>query len=51
MPAASVERPHDERPLIAEANRLVDRDPGYRVERIGGRILVSPPQHGPTPEF
>jgi len=43
MFAASVERPHDDRPLIAEANRLMDRLPGYRVEIIGGLIIVSPP--------
>ena len=47
MSAASVERPHDERPLIAEANRLMDRLPGYRVEIIAGRILASPPPDGP----
>lgn len=47
MSAASVERPHDERPLIAEANRLMDRLPGYRVEIIGGQILVTPPPDGP----
>ncbi|WP_405931235.1 Uma2 family endonuclease [Streptomyces sp. NBC_00827] len=43
MSAASVERPHGDRPLIAEANRLMDRNPGYRVEIIGGLIIVSPP--------
>lgn len=43
MSAASVERPHGDRPLIAEANRLMDRNPGNRVEIIGGQILVSPP--------
>ncbi|MEV7343251.1 Uma2 family endonuclease [Streptomyces sp. NPDC093544] len=43
MSAASVERPHGDRPLIAEANRLMDRNPGYRVEIIGGTIIVSPP--------
>ncbi|MER7489759.1 Uma2 family endonuclease [Streptomyces sp. NPDC126497] len=47
MSAASVERPHDERPLIAEANRVMDRLPGYRVEIIGGQILVTPPPDGP----
>ncbi|MFI1418399.1 Uma2 family endonuclease [Streptomyces sp. NPDC020731] len=47
MSAASVERPHDERPLIAEANRLMDRLPGYRVEIIGGQLLVTPPPDGP----
>ncbi|WP_405772621.1 Uma2 family endonuclease [Streptomyces sp. NBC_01538] len=43
MSAASVERHHGDRPLIAEANRLMERNPGYRVEIIGGLILVSPP--------
>ncbi|WP_330338208.1 Uma2 family endonuclease [Streptomyces sp. NBC_00557] len=47
MSAAAVERPHGERPLIAEANRLMERNPGYRVEIIGGQILVSPPPDGP----
>lgn len=44
MSAASVERPHGDRPLIAEANRLMERLPGYRVEIIGGQILVAPPR-------
>ncbi|MEV0217925.1 Uma2 family endonuclease [Streptomyces sp. NPDC050704] len=43
MSAASVERPYGDRPLIAEANRIMDRLPGYRVEIIGGMIIVSPP--------
>ncbi|GGX67534.1 Uma2 family endonuclease [Streptomyces minutiscleroticus] len=47
MSAASVERPPGERPLIAEANRLMDRLPGYRVEIIEDQILVSPPPDGP----
>ncbi|MEV5549029.1 Uma2 family endonuclease [Streptomyces sp. NPDC052309] len=47
MSAASVERPYGERPLIAEANLLMDRLPGYRVEIIGGQLLVSPPPDGP----
>ncbi|MBT3151685.1 Uma2 family endonuclease [Streptomyces sp. CHD11] len=47
MSAASVERPHGERPLTAEANRLMDRNPGYRVEIIGGQLLVTPPPDGP----
>ncbi|MEE1758979.1 MULTISPECIES: Uma2 family endonuclease [unclassified Streptomyces] len=47
MSAALVERPHGEHPLIAEANRLIERLPGYRVEIIGGQILVSPPPDGP----
>jgi Uma2 family endonuclease len=47
MSAASVERPHGERPLIAEANRLMDRNPGYRAEIIGGQLLVTPPPDVP----
>ncbi|MFJ9703754.1 Uma2 family endonuclease [Streptomyces sp. NPDC101234] len=47
MSAASVERPHEDRPLIAEANRLMDRNPGHRVEIIGGKIVVAPPPDGP----
>ncbi|QIY64226.1 Uma2 family endonuclease [Streptomyces sp. RPA4-2] len=43
MSAASVERPHGDRPLTAEANRLMDRNPGYRVEILGGSIIVTPP--------
>jgi Uma2 family endonuclease len=43
MSAASVERPHGDRPQIAEANRIMDRLPGYRVEIIGGLLIVSPP--------
>ncbi|UUU31368.1 Uma2 family endonuclease [Streptomyces sp. CA-210063] len=43
MSAASVERPHGDRPLIAEANQIMDRLPGYRVEIIGGTIVVTPP--------
>ncbi|WP_369233720.1 Uma2 family endonuclease [Streptomyces sp. R21] len=50
MSPAPVERPHDDRPLTAEANRLMDRNPGYRVEIIGGQILVSPPPDGPHAE-
>jgi hypothetical protein len=46
MSAAAVERPHEDRPLIAEANRLMDRNPGYRVEIIGGSITVTPPANG-----
>ncbi|MGW0758878.1 Uma2 family endonuclease [Streptomyces sp. NPDC002814] len=47
MSAASIERPHEHRPLITEANRLMDRNPGYRVEIIGGQILATPPPDGP----
>ncbi|MFF9895611.1 Uma2 family endonuclease [Streptomyces longispororuber] len=42
MSAASVEQPHDDRSLTAEANRLRDRNPGYRVEIIGGQLVVTP---------
>ncbi|MEV0177950.1 Uma2 family endonuclease [Streptomyces sp. NPDC050625] len=47
MSAASVERPHGDRPQIAEANRLMERNPGYRVEIIRGNLIVSPPPDGP----
>lgn len=47
MSAAAVEQPHGESALIAEANRLMERNPGYRVEIIGGQLLVSPPPDGP----
>lgn len=50
MSAASIERPHEHRPLITEANRLMDRNPGYRVEIIAGQILVSPRPDGPHAE-
>ncbi|MEU3842441.1 Uma2 family endonuclease [Streptomyces sp. NPDC028635] len=50
MSAASVERPHGDRPLISQANRLMDRNPGYRVEIIGGQIVVTPPPDGPHGE-
>ncbi|MFC7262648.1 Uma2 family endonuclease [Streptomyces lutosisoli] len=50
MSAASAERSHGDRQLIAEANRLVDRNPGYRFEIIGGQILASPPPDGPHAE-
>lgn len=50
MSAAAVERPHSDRPLITEANRLMDRLPGYRVEIIGGQLIVSPPPDGPHSE-
>lgn len=50
MSTAAAERPHGDRPLITEANRIMDRLPGYRVEIIGGQILVSPPPDGPHAE-
>ncbi|MFD4562061.1 Uma2 family endonuclease [Streptomyces sp. NPDC058469] len=42
MSAAPVEQPHGDRSLIVEANRIMDRLPGRRVEIIGGQILVTP---------
>ncbi|MEU4652887.1 Uma2 family endonuclease [Streptomyces sp. NPDC023723] len=47
MTAAPIWRSYDERPLTTEANRLMERNPGYRVEIIGGQLLVSPPPDGP----
>ncbi|MFE6159169.1 Uma2 family endonuclease [Streptomyces sp. NPDC056486] len=51
MSAAAAERPHDdmshgEQSLTAEANLLMDRNPGHRVEIIGGQITVTPPPDG-----
>ncbi|MFJ5551991.1 Uma2 family endonuclease [Streptomyces sp. NPDC093225] len=44
MSAAPAEQPHGGgRPLIDEANRIMERLPGYRVEIIGGVIVVTPP--------
>ncbi|MFD0269895.1 Uma2 family endonuclease [Streptomyces sp. NPDC127106] len=43
MSAAPAEQPHGDRSLIDEANRLMERNPGYRVEIIGGVIVVTPP--------
>ncbi|MBT2412888.1 Uma2 family endonuclease [Streptomyces sp. ISL-12] len=43
MTAAHVERPHCDRPLIDAANRLMEHNPGYRVEIIGGILVVTPP--------
>jgi Uma2 family endonuclease len=43
-----VEHPlNDEPDLLEEADRISDRLPGYRVEIIGGVIIVSPPADGP----
>ncbi|MFD3931162.1 Uma2 family endonuclease [Streptomyces sp. NPDC058614] len=42
MSAAPVGQPHGDRSLIAEANRIMDRLPGRRVEIIEGQILVTP---------
>lgn len=50
MSAAPAEHPLGNRPLIDEANQIMDRLPGYRVEIIGGQILVSPAPDGPHSE-
>ncbi|MER5931613.1 Uma2 family endonuclease [Streptomyces sp. NPDC002054] len=43
MSAAPAEQPLGDRSLLDEANRLMERNPGYRVEIIGGVIVVTPP--------
>ncbi|MCC9709250.1 Uma2 family endonuclease [Streptomyces sp. MNU76] len=50
MSAAAVERSHEERALIAEANHIMESVPGLRVEIIGDQILVSPAPDGPHSE-
>ncbi|KUO11972.1 Uma2 family endonuclease [Streptomyces sp. DSM 15324] len=50
MSSAAVERPRENRPLIAEANLIMESLPGRRVEIIGGQILVSPAPDGPHSE-
>ena len=50
MPASAVERPREDRPLIAEANLIMERLPGRRVEIIGGQLLLSPAPDGPHSE-
>ncbi|MFG2559349.1 Uma2 family endonuclease [Streptomyces sp. NPDC048496] len=49
MSAAAVEHPCDGEPesLLETANRLMEQNPGYRVEIIGGVITVTPPPDGP----
>ncbi|MFJ2897970.1 Uma2 family endonuclease [Streptomyces sp. NPDC087218] len=49
MSAAAVEHPCDGDPesLLETANRLMEQNPGYRVEIIGGVITVAPPPDGP----
>ncbi|MGP4044948.1 Uma2 family endonuclease [Streptomyces sp. 2A115] len=50
MSAAAVERPHGDRPQIAEANLIMESLPGRRVEIIGGQLLVSQVPDGPHSE-
>ncbi|MFC8565680.1 Uma2 family endonuclease [Streptomyces sp. NPDC057245] len=47
MSAAPVEPPRGDLPLITEANRIMDRSPGYRVEIIEGQLTATPPPDGP----
>ncbi|MFI0712134.1 Uma2 family endonuclease [Streptomyces inhibens] len=49
MSAAPVEHPHQDEPLtqLAVANRLMERNPGHRVEIIAGVIVVTSPADGP----
>ncbi|AJT64685.2 Uma2 family endonuclease [Streptomyces chattanoogensis] len=49
MSAAPVEPPHPDEPLtqLAVANRLMEQNPGHRVEIIGGVIVVTPPPNVP----
>lgn len=42
MSAACVEQSVGSRPLTAIADEIMERHPGYRVEIIGGLLLVSP---------
>jgi Uma2 family endonuclease len=44
MSAAAVEQPFDDEPfsLTAIADEIMERHPGYRVEIIGGHLLVTP---------
>ncbi|KPI19833.1 protein of unknown function DUF820 [Actinobacteria bacterium OK074] len=43
MTAASVDWPHEDKPLLAAADRLMEHNPGFRVEIIGGMLVVTPP--------
>lgn len=54
MSAAAVEHPCDpcdgELPtLLEEADRLIERLPGYRVEIIGGVLTATPPPVSRSP--
>ncbi|MEU9240436.1 Uma2 family endonuclease [Streptomyces sp. NPDC048385] len=45
MSAAAIEQPFDDEPfsLTVIADEIMERHPGYRVEIIGGHLLVTPP--------
>lgn len=49
MSATAVERPFDDEPfsLTAIADEIMERHPGYRVEIIGGHLLVTPSPDAP----
>ncbi|MET8942168.1 Uma2 family endonuclease [Streptomyces sp. NPDC004542] len=49
MSAASVEQPFDDEPfsLTALADEIMERHPGYRVEIIGGHLIVTPSPDAP----
>ncbi|MFF8591268.1 Uma2 family endonuclease [Streptomyces sp. NPDC015220] len=50
MSAAGVEQPFDDGrpfPLTAIADEIMERHPGYRVEIIGGHLLVTPSPDAP----
>lgn len=49
MSAASVEQPFDDEPfsLTAIADEIMEHHPGYRVEIIGGHLLVTPSPDAP----
>ncbi|MCP3820706.1 Uma2 family endonuclease [Streptomyces sp. A3M-1-3] len=49
MSAAAVEQPHRDTPatLLEAANQLMEQNPGFRVEIIGGVIVVTPPPDFP----
>ncbi|MHC0430858.1 Uma2 family endonuclease [Streptomyces sp. O3] len=49
MSATAVEHPCDREPLtlLEEADKLMEQNPGHRVEIIGGLLLVTPPPDNP----
>ncbi|MEU2335999.1 Uma2 family endonuclease [Streptomyces sp. NPDC013172] len=49
MSAAAIEQPFDDEPfsLTAIAEEIMERHPGYRVEIIGGHLLVTPSPDAP----
>ncbi|MER5519071.1 Uma2 family endonuclease [Streptomyces sp. NPDC002763] len=49
MSAAAIEHPFDDEPfsLTAIADEIMERHPGYRVEIIGGHLLVTPAPDAP----